>query len=117
VGQPIQTGQGWVSSLIELKNGELVSGGGDGTLRRWRDGKPVDGGQPIETGQGRVVGLIELKNGELVSRGGDGTLRWFSPRRVVGFACGEALPELMRSPETMEDKEASSLCRRFGFLR
>jgi WD40 repeat protein len=116
-GQPIQTGQGWVSSLIELKNGELVSGGGDGTLRRWRDGKPVDGGQPIETGQGRVVGLIELKNGELVSRGGDGTLRWFSPRRVVGFACGEALPELMRSPETMEDKEASSLCRRFGFLR
>ncbi|MAF42126.1 MAG: hypothetical protein CL859_09800 [Cyanobium sp. ARS6] len=29
---PIDTGQGWVRSLIELKNGELISGGSDGTL-------------------------------------------------------------------------------------
>jgi hypothetical protein len=34
-GKPIATDQGWVSSLIELKNGELISGGQDGTLRRW----------------------------------------------------------------------------------
>ncbi|MFN7820150.1 MAG: hypothetical protein ACK5Q7_11270, partial [Cyanobacteriota bacterium] len=32
---PIATGQGGVTSLIELKNGELISGGEDGTLRRW----------------------------------------------------------------------------------
>jgi WD40 repeat protein len=62
-------------SLIELKNGELISGGRDGTLRRWRDGKPVGDGKPIDTGQGWVRSLIELKNGELISGGGDGTLR------------------------------------------
>jgi hypothetical protein len=37
----IPTGQGGVSSLIELKNGELISGGADGSLWRWRDGKTV----------------------------------------------------------------------------
>jgi hypothetical protein len=40
-----------VLSLIELKNGELISGGDDGTLRRWRDGKPVGDGKPIATDQ------------------------------------------------------------------
>jgi hypothetical protein len=44
---PIATGQRRVLSLIELKNGELISGGEDGTLRRWRDGKPVGDGKPI----------------------------------------------------------------------
>ena len=34
-GKPIDTGQEGVLSLIELKNGELISGGEDGTLRRW----------------------------------------------------------------------------------
>jgi len=37
----IPTGQGPVLSLVELKNGELISGGGDGSLRRWHDGKAV----------------------------------------------------------------------------
>jgi len=37
----IPTGQGEVSSLIELKNGELISGGSDGSLRRWGDSKTV----------------------------------------------------------------------------
>ena len=37
----IPNGQGGVSSLIELKNGELISGGADGSLWRWRDGKTV----------------------------------------------------------------------------
>ena len=49
----IPTGQGAVNSLIELKNGELISGGADGSLRRWRDGKAV--GAAIPTGQGRGV--------------------------------------------------------------
>ena len=34
-GKPIATGQGEVLSLIELKSGELISGGIDGSLRRW----------------------------------------------------------------------------------
>ena len=35
VGEPIATGQGGVLSLIERKNGEVISGGRDGSLRRW----------------------------------------------------------------------------------
>jgi hypothetical protein len=37
----IPTGQGGVSSLIELKNGELISGGSDGSLRHWGESKTV----------------------------------------------------------------------------
>jgi hypothetical protein len=81
---PIATGQGEVLSLIELKNGELISGGADGTLRRWQDGKPVGDGKPIATGQDGVRGLIELKNGELISGGSDGTLRRWRDGKPVG---------------------------------
>ncbi|MBM5817771.1 MAG: TIR domain-containing protein [Cyanobacteria bacterium K_Offshore_surface_m2_239] len=81
---PIATGQDGVLSLIELKNGELISGGFDGSLRRWRDGKPVGDGKPIATGQGAVESLIELKNGELISGGGDGTLRRWRDGKPVG---------------------------------
>ncbi len=42
----IPTGQDAVRSLIVLQNGELISGGGDGSLRRWRDGKPLGGAFP-----------------------------------------------------------------------
>ena len=72
---PIATGQGEVSSLIERSNGELISGGRDGSLRRWWDGHTAGGGQPIATGQGEVLSLIELKNGELISGGSNGSLR------------------------------------------
>jgi hypothetical protein len=81
---PIATGQGSVWSLIELKNGELISGGRDGSLRRWRDGKPVGDGKPIATGQGGVWSLIELKNGELISGGDDGSLRRWRDGKPVG---------------------------------
>ncbi len=80
----IETNQGRVNGLIEQKNGELISGGGDGTLRRWRDGKPVGDGKPIATGQGRVWSLIRLKNGELISGGLDGTLRRWRDGKPVG---------------------------------
>jgi energy-coupling factor transporter ATP-binding protein EcfA2 len=71
----IPTGQGQVMSLIELKNGELISGGQDGSLRRWRDGKPLGGA--VRTGQGEVWSLIELQNGDLISGGSRGGLqRW-----------------------------------------
>jgi len=49
----IPTGQGSVHSLIELQNGELISGGSDGTLRRWRNGQAV--GAAITNGQSPVV--------------------------------------------------------------
>ena len=84
---PIATGQGSVWSLIELKNGELISGGRDGSLRRWRDGKPVGDGKPIATGQGGVGSLIELKNGELISGGSDGSLRRWASAPIARAAC------------------------------
>jgi WD40 repeat protein len=93
LGQPIATGQGMVLSLIELKNGEVISGGQDGTLRRWREGKAVGDGQPIATGQRQVSSLIELKNGELISGSLDGTLqRWRSTpgwRTLLPLACAK----------------------------
>ena len=70
-----QTGfyQSAADNLIALKNDELISGGVDGTLRRWKDGRPVGG--PIQTGQGRVRDLVALNNGEVISGGAEGTLR------------------------------------------
>ena len=80
-GKLIPTGQGMVHSLIQLKNGELISGGDDVSLRRWRDGKPVGDGRPILTGMGNVGGwgMIELKNDELIIRSIGGELRIVSP--------------------------------------
>ena len=80
----IPTGQGQVMSLIELQNGELISGGADGSLRRWRDGKPL--GAAIPTGQGGVSRLIVLQNGELISGGDDGSLRRWRDGKPLGAA-------------------------------
>ena len=82
MGAPIQTGQGIVWSLVALRNGQLISGGADGTLRRWRAGQPL--GEGIQTGQGNVLSLIELGNGELVSGGEDGSLRRWRSGKPVG---------------------------------
>jgi WD40 repeat protein len=86
---PIATGQGPVENLFELTNGEMISAGKDGTLRRWRDGKPVGDGKPIATGQGIVLSLIELKNGELITGGFYGMRRW---RNWSPVGDGEQIP-------------------------
>jgi WD40 repeat protein len=78
----METDQDEVASLIELKNGELISGGVDGSLWRWRDGKPL--GNPIKTRQGAVWAMIELKNGELISGGSDGSLRRWREGQALG---------------------------------
>ena len=79
----ITTGQGKVWTLVELNNGELISGGGeDSTLQRWRDGKAS--GPPIPTGQSGVLSLVELKSGELISGGRDGTLRRWRNGKAIG---------------------------------
>ena len=78
----IPNDQGVVLSLVELKNGELISGGYDGSLRRWKDGKPI--GEKIATGQGRVRSLVELTNGELISGGDDGSLRRWKDGKPLG---------------------------------
>jgi hypothetical protein len=71
----------------------VISGGEDGTLRRWREGKAVGDGKPIATGQGVVSSLIELKNGEVISGGEDGTVRrWRTTsgwRTLLPLACAK----------------------------
>jgi hypothetical protein len=115
LGDRIETGLALVWAVISLQNGELISGGEDGSLRRWRNGKPL--GDRIETGLALVWAVISLQNGELISGGHDGTLVWLSADRVIQNACRHELPELMQVPEKLSDKEASSLCRRMGALR
>ena len=113
MGSAIPTGQGAVGRLIELKNGELISGGYDGSLRRWRDGKPV--GDAIPTGQGQVLSLIELKNGELFSSGSDSSLRRFSLPAVAKAACRGL--DLANDPDTRgttAGRAALDTCRKLG---
>ena len=81
---PIDTGQGQVTVLIELRNGELISGGIDGSLKRWRDGMPVSDGKPIATGQRMLTSLVELKSGDLITGGNSGTLRRWRDWKPVG---------------------------------
>jgi hypothetical protein len=98
---------------VGLQNGELISGGEDGNLRRWRDGEAL--GHPIQTGQGWVLSLAVLRNGQLVSGGGDGTLRWVRPQSLIRAACHELRehPALL-SPRTAAERQASHTCRRHG---
>jgi hypothetical protein len=60
-----------VFSLVALPNGELLSGGGDGTVKRWgRDGQQV--GTTISSGVDLVTSMLVLPNGELLIGGGNG---------------------------------------------
>jgi len=113
---PIATGQGGVLSLIELKNGEVISGGEDGTLRRWREGKAVGDGKPIATGQGVVWSLIELKNGEVISGGQDGMLRRWALRPVVATLCHSLDLNIGTYPPAMAPprEAARQSCRQVG---
>ena len=113
----IPTGQGSVSSLIVLQNGELISGGADGSLRRWRDGKPL--GAAIPTGQGAVLSLIKLQNGELISGGSDGSLRRWGDRKTVIEAVCRQLREhpALLDPQTAAEKAARATCRNRGYLK
>ncbi len=104
-------------SLIELNNGELISGGNNGSMRRWRDGKPL--GDAIPTGQGAVLRLIKLQNGDLISGGDDGSLRrWGDSKTVIEAACRQLRehPALL-DPQTAAEKAASTTCRNRGYLK
>ena len=52
IDQPRNTGQGAVLSLLAQGLDDLVSGGEDGSLRRWRQRKPLGG--PIRSEIGRA---------------------------------------------------------------
>ena len=74
--------QGTIYTLMELDNNEWISGGRNGTLRRWRDGKPI--GKPIQTEQQRVWKVLKLRNGDWVTAGHDGSLRFWRNGKAIG---------------------------------
>jgi WD40 repeat protein len=61
--------------MVKLKNGDLITAGLYGSIRRWRTGDGESLSQPVDTGQSGVYSMIQLKNGDLVTAGYDGTIR------------------------------------------
>jgi WD40 repeat protein len=75
-------------SLVELCQGDLISGASDGALHHWRQGRRL--GQPLATPHRRVYALGLLPSGDLVSGGDDGTLQvWRQGRTVASLATGQ----------------------------
>ncbi len=70
-------------SLVALSNGELVSGGDDGTLKRWnKDGKLM---ATIASSQGAVSSLVALPDDHLASGGKDGSVKvWSKDGKPMG---------------------------------
>jgi hypothetical protein len=69
-----------VRSLLELRNGDWISGSENGKLQRWRNGRKT--GEPIPTGQGAVLSLLELSNGDWISGGENSSLqRWSNGKK------------------------------------
>ena len=65
--RPVNSGQQGVWSLLVQGNGDVISGGEDGSLRRWRQERPS--AAPLATGQRSVMALTLLPNGDLLSGG------------------------------------------------
>ena len=81
----IRSGQAEALSIVELCNGDFISGGSDGFLSYWRGGRRL--GNPIKTGHGRVHALTQTLDGDLVSGGSDGKARiWRNGMAVKTFA-------------------------------
>ncbi len=77
----IQSGQIEALSVVELCNGDLISGGSDGSLHHWRHNQRL--GHPIQTGHGRVYALTQTHDGDLVSGGTDDKVRIWRDGRIV----------------------------------
>ena len=67
IAAPVDSGQSGIWSVMLQRDGVLISGGEDGSLRRWRQERPL--GPPLPTGQGSVRVLAALPNGDLLSGG------------------------------------------------
>lgn len=65
---PIQTNQGFVASVVELANGDIASGGSDGTLKQWRNGKLIRTTKlKQEPFPGQITRIIQLSNRDLIA--------------------------------------------------
>jgi WD40 repeat protein len=78
----IQTRHGAVWAISELPNGDLLSAGDDGRIRRWQHGQQQ--GPAIETPHNAVVSLVIRKNGDWVSGGSGGKIQLWRQGRPLG---------------------------------
>lgn len=74
-----RTKQDRIMSMVKYKSGEIITGGLEGSVQRWKNGRMI--GEPIETDHqsAGVLSLVILNNGllgvpVLVSAGGNGEL-------------------------------------------
>jgi WD40 repeat protein len=75
-------------SIVQLCNGDLISGGSDGYLHYWRDIKKLS--HPTKTVHPRVYALSLLPSGDLVSGGDDDTFQvWRSGQAVARVSAGQ----------------------------
>jgi len=77
-GEAVDTGHGQLHALAQAIDGQLLSGGSDGMLRRWdrRSGRSL--GPPQLSGHTEIWSLAVLPNGDWISGGREGTLRWWN---------------------------------------
>ncbi|OMO63433.1 hypothetical protein COLO4_32463 [Corchorus olitorius] len=67
-------------SGIALDNGDIISSSVDSTLKRWRNGQPVES---WEAHQSAIQAVIRLPSGELVSGSTDATLKLWRGKTCV----------------------------------
>jgi hypothetical protein len=77
----IQTHHGAVWAIAQLENGDLVSGGDDGNLRQWHQGKQV---AFYNTPHNTVVSLLIRNNGDWVTGGSGGELQIWRNGKPLG---------------------------------
>jgi WD40 repeat protein len=77
-----QSNQNQITGVVELANGDLLTGGIDGTLRTWRASQLL--GSPIKTGHEKIKKLIALKDGQLLLAASDGSISFWRDGKRSG---------------------------------
>ena len=86
VGRAIATGHGSLKTMVRDRNGDLITAGSDGLLRRWDANSGKSRGAPIESGHNEVWSMAVLPDGDWVTGGREGTIRWWKQGRASGPA-------------------------------
>jgi WD40 repeat protein len=76
-GRPIVSGHGTIQALVRTADGQLLSGGTDGRLRRWNPRTGQSLGPPLPTLHAEVWSVAVLPNGDWVTGGRGGRLQWW----------------------------------------
>jgi hypothetical protein len=80
LSKPLHTGHFWLSGLLELNNGEVVTSDMSGHVRRWKNWAPA--GKPLFLRAG-ISSLIRLRSGVVAIGDGAGTIHFLSRGRLL----------------------------------